>query len=197
MKIPKRPKTIQTHIKKYESQLRAEKRKYGGFDDSAGVRYILVPYYSLLHDWKGAVKSYRWFEKNFSTDIGEPFHLLCSALAHYHTGDLKTATYALRRAMFSNLHLIPRLLGREPENLDIGSNLNWSGPDSLDYAPPEYWDLWDDDARQWAEEIYESQEFSDLRNRYIEIERLLKGEPRGPKRSQLVEEKFEIAYAKG
>lgn len=50
LKIPKRTETIKRHITQYENYLKAEKRKFGCYDDSGGVRYIIGQYYMLADD---------------------------------------------------------------------------------------------------------------------------------------------------
>ncbi|MEM7537939.1 MAG: hypothetical protein AAF639_37560 [Chloroflexota bacterium] len=194
MKIPKRPGTIRDRIKRYERDLRKEKKLFGAFDDSSGTRYLLVPYYVLLGEWRGAVKSNKWFEKNFPNDVGDPFQFICATLAYYKTDDQTNAARLLQKTMFSNLYLVPRLLGQELEPLDVDPYSNTETAAYLDYAPPEYWDLWDEEALAWIGETYESESFVQMRERYIELEKQLKDEPVGPTRSALVEEKSKLVY---
>lgn len=60
--------------------------------------------------------------------------------------------------------------------------------------PPEIFALWDEAALQWACETYNSPELRTVRERYVDIQRQLKTEPRGPKRTQLVNAAFELRY---
>ncbi len=194
--FPRDPKKIQERIRRYERELRQEQKTYGGLDDGAGKRYLLGPLYLAMGDLPGALKSFKWFEKMFPDDIGEPFFLLSWALALYRSGNMAKAEQKLRRAMLSNLYMIPHLLGIEQNEIDIWHDSNWAQKDYLQYAPPQIWQLWDEPARQWARELYNSPEFSQVRERYIEIYRQLKDEPPGPRRSQLVEEAFELEGVK-
>jgi hypothetical protein len=167
--FPKEPKKIRARIARYERELRKERDKFGGIHDGYGKRYLLGPLYLLMGDVEGAVRSYGCFEETFPDDIGEPVHFLCWSLALYRSGDVDQAAQRLRQTRLSNLYLIPHLLGREQEALDIWHSTNYQQQDFLDYVPPEIWGLWDAPALQWAEEMYDRPAFRRIRARYIEI----------------------------
>ena len=190
--FPKEPKKIAERIRRYERELRKEYGKFGFISDDFGKRYLLGPLYMMLGDLAGAVKSFEWFEQTFPDDVGEPFHHLCWTLALYRSGNIAGAPQKLLQTMLSNLYLIPYLLGLEQDKLDIWHGSNIAEKDYLRYAPPEIFGLWDEQALQWAEEVYHSPEFCQVRTRYIEIYKQLRHEPPGPKRSQLVSEAFRL-----
>lgn len=192
--IPKDPKKIRERIRQHERELRNEEKRYGAIHDGAGKRYWLGPLYMVLGDVKGALKSFEWFEKSFPDDMGEPFQYLCWTLALYRSGDLAAASQKLRQTMLSNLYLIPHLLGLKQEVLDIWHGSNLDEKSYLQYIPPEIFKLWDEAALQWARETYHSPKLRQVRERYIEIYRQLKTEPRGPKRTQLVQEASRLQY---
>ncbi len=192
--FPKDPKKIRERIRRYERALRKEHEETGFYSDGYGKRYLLGPLYLLMDDTEGALKSFAWFGETFPDDSGDPMHLLCWTLALYRSGDLNGAAQKLRRAMFSNLYLIPRLLGLEQEGLDIwhGSNIA-----ELIYAediPPEVFALWDETALEWVRRAYGAPDLREDTERYIVIHHELKTEPRGPRRMQLVDEAFELKY---
>ncbi len=94
--------------------------------------------------------------------------------------------------MLENLYLVPFLLGRNPQPLDIwhGSNLGW-----IEYAveiPRELVSLWDDVSLQWARELSEHPVVVERVARYVAIHRELKSEPRGSRRTALVNEAFAL-----
>jgi hypothetical protein len=190
--FPKEPKKIRARITRYERELRKESDKFGYIRDGYGKRYLLGPLYLLMGDLAGAVKSFEWFDKTFPDDIGEPVHSLCWTLALYRSGDMAKAAHKLLQTMLSNLYLIPRLLGREQDELDIWHGTNYEQKDYLQYVPPEIWELWDAPALRWAEEKHDSPEFCRIRARHIEIYEQLESEPRGPRRSALVDEAFRL-----
>ena len=190
--FPKEPKKIRAQITRYERELRKERDRFGYIGDGYGKRYLLGPLYLLMGDVAGAVKSFEWFEQTFPDDVGEPVHFLCWTLALHRSGDAAQAAQRLRQTMLSNVYLIPHLLGREQDELDIWHGTNYEQKGFLEYVPPEIWALWDGPALRWAEKTYDSPEFGRIRARYIEIHEQLKSEPRGPRRSALVSEAFSL-----
>jgi tetratricopeptide (TPR) repeat protein len=199
LEFPNEPKKIRARIRRYERKLRKEYEATGFYGDGYGKRYLLGPLYLLMGDLEGALKSFEWFAQTFPDDTGEPIQNLCWALALYRSGNLAEATLKLRQAMLSNLYLIPRLLGIAQDKLDIaqdeldfGYYFNLFQKEDVEYMPPEIWALWDEVALQWAEETYYSPGFQQVRDRFIEIQEQLKSEPRGPKRSELVDEAFRL-----
>jgi hypothetical protein len=186
--FPKEPQKIRARIRRYERELRKEYEQTRFISDGYGKRYLLGPLYILMGDLSGAVRSFQWFERTFPDDIGEPFHSSCWTLALYRSGDIRGAKRRLRQTMLLNLYLIPYLFGLEQGELDIWHGSNIAEKDYLQYAPPELLELWDKQAVQWAKETYQSPPFSQVRARYIEICYELKHEPRGTRRTQLVDE---------
>ena len=194
-RFPNDPRKIEERIKRYEDDLHKEFKKSRYISDDSGKRYMIGPMYLLLGDVSGAIKSFEWFEKVFPDDSGEPFHLLCWALGLYQSNDRAKAAKKLCRAMLSNLYLLPYLVGIEQPSLDIWQSTNWEGKEYVEQGPAELLQLWDEQALRWAEELYQSESFRKVRERSIEIFRLLKTEPVGPKRSDLVKELSALRYS--
>jgi hypothetical protein len=192
--FPKDPKKIRARIRRYERALRKEYEETGFYSDGYGKRFLLGPLYLLMDDLEGALRSFAWYEETFPDDGGDPMQLLCWTLALYRSGDLEAAAQKLRRAMFSNLYLIPRLLGLEQEELDIWHGSNIAELIHVEAIPPELFALWDEPALEWVRGTYNAPDFCQVRERYIAIHRALQTEPRGPKRTQLVNEASELRY---
>lgn len=186
--FPSEPKKIRQRIRRYERALRKEKEETGFYSDGYGKRLLLGPLYLLIDDTDGAFQYYAWYEKTFPDDSDYPMNALCWTLTLYCTGNLEAAAQKLRRTMFANLYLLPYLFGLEQPELDIWHGSNWTEPEHLYEIPQEVFELWDEDALKWAKAIYSHPDTQKERDRYIEIHRQLKTEPRGPRRSQLVEE---------
>ena len=191
--FPKDPKKIRARIRRYERALRKEHEETGFYSDGYGKRFLLGPLYLLMDDLEGAMQSFAWYEETFPDDSGDPMQLLCWTLALYRSGDLAAATRKLQRTMLSNLYLIPRLLGQEQEPLDIWHGSNIAELVHVEYIPPEIFALWDETAVEWCQATYHEAAIRQVRERYIEIYHELKTEPRGPKRTQLVNEAFELS----
>ena len=183
---------IRSRLRSYERKLQKEKKEYGFYRDGAGKRYQVGPHYMLLDDNDGALAAFRWFEKEFPDDIGVPDHFLCWSLALYRAGNEIGAAKKLRRTMFSNLYLVPRLLGSPIATLDIWHGSSDAEPGYIEYIAERYLQLWTHDEREWVSGLYHSPGFRKARERYIEISRLLDTTPPGEKRSRLVREMHEL-----
>ena len=94
--------------------------------------------------------------------------------------------------MLHNLYLLPALIGVEQERLGIWHGTNWEEKSYAESAPPEVFALWDEAALEWVKQTYQGAKFREVRDRYIAICEQLKSEPVGPRRSQLVQEAFQL-----
>ena len=186
--IPKTPRGIRERIRRYERNLKKEKETFGAIHDGAGKRYLLGPLYLLAEDLDGALESFRWFEKEFPDDGGEPIHRLSWALALFRSGDHEGAKQKLREAMLTNLYLIPHLLGQTVQEIDMWHGSNLEEPSHLDEMPEEFFSIWDEGALRWAAQLYQGEEFQAVAARYIEIHRRLEDLRPGVERSRLVRE---------
>ena len=183
---------IKSRLRSYERKLQKEKREYGFYRDGAGKRYQVGPHYMLLGDIDGALVAFQWFEKEFSDDVGEPGHFLCWSLALHRSGNEIGAAKKLRQTMFSNLYLVPRLLGSPITALDIWHGSSDAEPSYAEHIHEPYLQLWTEAEREWAEGLYESPGFQSARERFIEIARALDTTRPGPERSRLVEEMHKL-----
>jgi hypothetical protein len=185
-------KKIRARLRNYERKLRKEKEKYGWYDDGAGKRYQIGPHYMLLDDNDGALAAFQWFEKEFPDDIGAPNHFLCWSLALFRAGNEIGAAKKLRQTMFSNLYLVPRLLGTPIAELDIWHGSSDAEPSYAEHVHQPYLVLWTEGEREWAQGLYESLGFRSARERFIEIARALSTTRPGQERSRLVEEMHKL-----
>ncbi len=183
---------IRSRLRSYERKLEKEKKEHGFYRDGAGKRYQIGPHYLLLGDNDGALAAFQWFEKEFSDDVGEPGHLLCWSLALHREGNEIGAAKKLRQTMFSNLYLVPHLLGSPIAELDIWHGSSDAEPSYAEHIHEPYLRLWSDAERDWASGLYQSPGFQSVRARYIEISRALDTTPPGAERSRLVGEMFEL-----
>lgn len=196
MNIPKTKKGIQTRITKIVQSMEKENRTFGSYHDGAGNRYLLGPLYILIGDIDGALKSFRWFERNFPDDIGEPFQYLCWSLAYLKSDQLPKAEDKLIQTDLMNLYLIPHILEIDLPVLDIWHGSNDSEKEYIDYLPEEFAKLWDEPAIEWACRVYDEKRCRQFRERYIEIHKLLLNELIREERSELVKESFELSELK-
>jgi hypothetical protein len=183
---------IRSRLRSYERKLQKEKKEHGFYRDGAGKRYQIGPHYMLLDDNDGALAAFEWFEKEFSDDAGKPDHLLCWSLALHRAGNEIGAARKLRQTMFSNLYLLPLLLGSPIAELDIWHGSSDAEPSYVEHIHEPYLRLWTDAEREWASGLYQSPGFRSVRARYIEISEALDTTRPGPERSRLVEEMYEL-----
>ena len=186
------PRKIRARLRSYERKLQKEKKEHGFISDGAGKRYQIGPHYMLLDDNDGALAAFQWFEKEFSDDGGEPGHFLCWSLALHRAGNEIGAAKKLRQTMFSNLYLVPRLLGAPISELDIWHGSSDAEPSYAEHVHEPYLRLWSDAERQWAEGLYHGPGFRSARERFVEIARALDTTRPGPERSRLVEEMHKL-----
>jgi hypothetical protein len=183
---------VRSRLRSYERKLQKEKKEHGSYRDGAGKRYQVGPHYMLLDDNDGALAAFQWFEKEFPDDIGVPDHFLCWSLALYRAGNEIGAAKKLRQTMFSNLYLVPRLLGSPIAALDIWHGSSDAELNFVEHIHEPYLRLWTDAERQWAKGLYNGPGFRSARDRFIEISRALATTRPGPERSRLVEEMHKL-----
>ena len=86
------------------------------------------------------------------------------------------------------------MLGQNPERNDIWHCSNYEDIGYLSYLPPIVMKLCTEDELDWISKQYNSDKFTTIRERYVDIQRQLKDEPRGPKRSELVEQASKLEH---
>ena len=186
--VPKDRNKIKQRIRRYERSLEQEKQRLGSYGDGSGKRFLLGPLYMIMGDLEGALKSFAWFETEFSDSSDEAPQILCWSLALHRVGEDYEARRMLRRTMFANLYIIPRLLGMEVRRHDMWHGSNTAEPSYLSWVPEEYWDLWNESDRQWAAGLWQTSEFRESRNRYVELGHALKSLRPSPERNRVLTE---------
>jgi hypothetical protein len=69
---PKQEERLRTKIKKIKATLADEKRRWGWYDDSRGLRYAPPQLFIQLNDYSGGLRYLNWFAKTFPDDSGYP-----------------------------------------------------------------------------------------------------------------------------
>ena len=185
---------IKNTIKIYRGRLAAEKRKFGGYFDNGGTRYIIPEFYLQIKDYKGALTYFRWFSKEFPDDSGFPSFDLFLALTLYENRKINDAVKMAYKTAFSNTYLIDLICNKTTFRMDK-SELD--GSDNLDFAK-EIVDgcvnLLTTDFKAWICSLSETEDFKSNLNKFISLQKLIKDEDVGPLRSKLIKEsrKLEI-----
>ena len=183
---PKRIEALKTKISKINRTLAVEKRKYGCYDDSRGVRYLPVKYFIELEDYKGGLAHLRWFSKNFPDDMGFPDFLFEWTIVLFKSGRIKEATKKAFETFYGNTYLFDQFFGKPLIQIDKweGSNLQTiSFAQTLQYSciEPSLKDFAD-----WLEQTILEEEFHKRCDLYIDIQRQLRTEKDQERRSDLV-----------
>lgn len=108
---PKQAERLCKKITDIRRVLAAEKRKFGAFDDSKGLRYFPPKYYIQLGDYTGGMVYLRWFAKNFADDAGFPDFLFECLLILFKVGKIKEAERKALEVFCSDIHLLDLFLG--------------------------------------------------------------------------------------
>jgi hypothetical protein len=176
---------IKLSIKSHRAALVAEKRKFGGFDDSAGRRYVISDLYMKIGDYKGAITYQRWFDKNFPDDCGGPLLSLNWSVAFYGLGKItETKIYTIDTA-FQNIYLHKLLLDREVSLIDFDE----PGYDTFGFAKsivPHCKKVVTQPYLEWLSFFIDTDEYNEPVNKYIVLAKQLKDEDGRQKRSVLI-----------
>jgi hypothetical protein len=109
---PKQAERLHQKITAIRRALAAEKKKFGAFDDSRGLRYLPSRYYVQLGDFKGGLTYLRWFQRSFPDDAGFPDFLFEWTLILFQNGKLWDATQKAIETYRADTHLLGAFLGR-------------------------------------------------------------------------------------
>ena len=194
---PKQTEKLKKKIADIKRILAAEKRKFGAYDDSRGLRYLPTGYFVRLGDYKGGLAYVKWFYKNFPDDGGFPEFLFETAILLFKTGRFNEAGSAAFRTFCSNPYWIDHFLGCPLTPLDIWHSSNLmqveytqeltytSGqPDLLDFS-------------DWLRKLITTEDFTRRSGRYVEMYRNLKVETDKENRRRLVHEAFQLTGVGG
>ena len=187
-KFPDTDRKLRNRISSYMSSMMKEKRQFGSVRDGAGKRYLMFWFNFVLNDTRTAEEYMEWYQKEFPDDSGEPIQKLCWALTLLRLNRENDAMKMLGKTMLSNLYLIPTLIGRSIQEYEIWHPSNYDCADYVDYIPTEVVDSITEAEIQWMSQIYDSNEFRGIRQRYIEIWGMLKNTREYDKRTRLLEE---------
>lgn len=175
------PKQTQRLIKKIadiKRALAAEKRKYGGYDDSRGLRYLPTRYFIQLADYKGGLAYTRWFAKTFPDDVGFPDFLFEWALLLFKTATADRGKFAEAKAKIwqtfcANTYVLDKFLGHPIQPLPKyeWSNLAQAGFTEYFTYSHQQAELLDFSA--WLADFMTSEPFSTRKARYLTLQEQL------------------------
>jgi len=189
---PKQIERIQNKIAKIKRALAADKRIWGCYDDSRGLRYLPPALYIQLQDYKGAMRYFNWFNKNFDDDSGYPIFLFEWTITLYKNKKMKEAEKMALRTFFSNTYLINKFLDKDQLNLNISEHTNWENQELVENLIYKHNSLELEDFTEWLSEFITSEKFNQYADEFINIQRKLKTETVGITRSQLIARRYSL-----
>lgn len=186
---------VKLKIGKYKKALAADKRNWGGeYHDGQGIRYIIPALYIKISDYKGGLKYFAWFDKNFPDDSGYPIFLFEWTFVLFKCGKLLEAENKAHITFFSNTYLLDKFLGKKPLQLDKNKSSNWEYESLVEHFIYTSKDTEFTEFGEWVETVLQSCIFLDKANEFIELERQLKDEPVGKRRSEIVNRLSKFKY---
>ena len=184
---------VKFKISQIKKALSADKREWGGYyRDGAGYRYLQPGLYIQLQDYKGSLRYFKWFQKNFPDDTGYPIFLFEWTITLYKTGNLKLAEKKAFETFMSNTYLFDKFFKKEFLEFEKWEGSNWEMPETADYL--HYVSTEDNllDFSNWLNGFLKSKLFYEGANQFIEIQKQLKILPVGKKRSLLINKEAEL-----
>lgn len=183
---PKQIERLKKKIADIRSALAAEKRRFGAYDDSRGLRYLPSRYYIKLGDYKGGLTYLRWFDRNFPDDAGFPDFLFERAMILFQAGKPQEAEKKAFEAFCANTYLFDKFFGRSVTPIDKWEGSNWEGPSFADHFDYSSGQAELGDFGEWLGQFILTEDFKNRSNQYIDIYKRLKTEGDSGARSDLL-----------
>ncbi len=176
---------IEKKIARIKSALAADKRKWGAWDDSRGLRYLPPGLFIKIEDWEGGLKYLKWFAKNFPDDIGMPGFLFEWAVILFKCKKISEAKHKIFQTFYSNTYLLDFFLERTVIPVDKSEWSNLETPEYVRYFQYSHKEPVLADFSKWLETIINTEEFSTMTDKFIELNIKLKREKDDEIRSYL------------
>ena len=194
---PKQADRLKKKITDIRRVLAAEKRKFGWYDDSRGLRYFPTKYYIQLGDVAGGLTYTRWFAKNFPDDAGFPDFLFEWLVILFKNGKIKEAEQKAIETFCADIHLLNSFLGR-PHAVSEP----WEDEPTLEDSSAEYFDSLRTQIplsvfAEWLTGFTATERFLASAGKYVDLRQQLHGEHDLEQRRNLVAQLGAIAYTTG
>jgi hypothetical protein len=183
---PRGKAAVVKKLARIKSALAADKRKWGAWDDSRGLRYLSPGLFIKIEDWEGGLKYLKWFAKNFPDDIGMPEFLLEWAVILFKNNNLAESKCKVFEAFFSNTYLLDSFLGRSVVPVDKWEGSNLESPEYVQHVSSTHKEPELADFSKWLETLTSTDEFQLMKNKFTELNIKLKREKDGEIRIYLI-----------
>ena len=191
---PRQTDRLRQKIADIKRILAAEKKKFGWYDDSRGLRYLPARYYVQLGDFKGGLAYTRWFAKNFPDDAGFADFLFEWTIILFKSDKTEDAKRKAIETFCADIHLIDSFLGRPSSPKEAWEHSAITADEfALYFTSIRQVDL--TGFTEWLATFTTTERFLSSSSRYITLHQQLEGERDLEKRRHLVRQLGQIAHA--
>lgn len=190
---PKQAERLKKKIADIKRALAAEKRTFGGYDDSRGLRYLPTRYYLQLGDYRGGLNYTRWFAKAFPDDAGFPDFLFEWTVLLFKAGKLGEAQGKAWQTFCANTYVLHKFLGRPIQPLAKDEGWAYAGVGLVDYFSYSSQQAELLDFSLWLDEFLSSEAFISRRAHYMALYERLDTEEDGETRGYLIHQAHQLA----
>ena len=194
---PKKADRLKKKITDIRRLLAAEKRKFGWYDDSRGLRYFPTKYYIQLGDVAGGLTYTRWVAKNFPDDAGFPDFLFEWLVILFKNGKIKEAEQKAIETFCADIHLLNSFLGRPHAISESWEDVPRTEGISAEYFCSLRTHISLTDFAEWLTGFVATERFLAIAGKYIDLRRQLQGEHDLEQRQYLVAQLGAIAHITG
>ncbi len=188
-------KSIQTKIQRIKKALADDKKRWGQYDDSRGLRYLPPELYLKLQDYSGAKRYFNWFCKNFPDDSGYPDFLFEWTITLFYCRKMKEAEKKAITTYFSNRYYFDKYFGKPVLKIAREHKSNWEEPDMAESFAYSSTQEKLAEFTKWLEQFIASEKFTAVVNQYNELEKQLDKEHSVLRRSEVIEKMHRIKYS--
>lgn len=190
---PKQADRLRREITAIRRTLAAEKRKFGGYDDSRGLCYLPIRYHVQLADFAGGLIYLRWFWRNFPTDVGFADFLFEATIILFKQGRLPEASQKALLTYRAYRQLLARFLGAPVPPAEA-----WENPPLPAEAYARYFATLGSpaalqDVAEWVADLTSSAEFTASARQLSELHRQLHGEQDQEQRQYLLTQLYPLS----
>jgi hypothetical protein len=186
---------VKVKIKRIRGVLSAEKRRYGAFDDSRGIRFTPPGLFIKIGDYTGAMTYMKWYKKNFPDDMGFPDFLFEWTLILFMNNKLKEAERKAFEAFCSNTYIFDKFFGKPVVSILKFENFNTDKPEFTEYfsysaEKPELSSF-----SGWLQGLINENRFKELSEAFLKVNKRLYSEDDHETRSYLLLHSNQIKYS--
>lgn len=189
---PKQAERLRQKITVIRRTLAAEKKKFGAYDDSRGLRYFPTRYYVQLGDFKGGLIYLRWFHRNFPDDAGFSDFLFEWTLILFQNGKLRDAAQKAMDTYRADIHLLDAFLRRPSTPVEPWEQVALDAESYTSYFATmgEQFDL--TAFAEWLGALTVSEAFRASSSQFLNLHRQLHGETDPARRHSLVQQLYPV-----